>query len=359
MTSFNLLDKERQVLISKVWCDIRNHFTASPVEMSGFAGLLIMCQTSIQLMLIISELGEVYLKKRGVMKMLNSKKIRMVLSLVFAFVFSLANIAFASDGLPKIKVVTAPGSYRSAEVAKNVVINDLLKMGNCQVVVAEQPNTDYVLQVSTIDEVTIHKGHYERDRSKDKERERDRNNSQNDKDRHNQDKFRNHERNHYYDRWVDEWAEIRISLNLKLIDISGNVVWTASDNGLGRDMGKVIDEITYNPMRSFYKFLPVQGYILNIDNSKYLTDITSGQNVAVKDRLIVSRTEEVIHPVTGKVIKQIHEVAVVEVVEFAGDMVVVSPVSGEIISLGDTINRPLKNRPNKFLGIFGSNEHVY
>jgi hypothetical protein len=293
------------------------------------------------------------------MKMLNSKKMRIVLVFVLAYVFSLVNIAFASDGLPKIKVVTAPGSYRSAEVVKNVVINDLLKMGNCQVVVAEQTDTDYVLQVSTIDDVTIHKGHYERDRSKDKEREHDRNDSQNDKDRRNQDKFRNRERDHYYDRWVDEWAEIRISLNLKLIDISGNVVWTASDNGFGRDTGTVINEITYNPMRSFYNFLPVQGYIIKIDNSKYLTDITSGQNVAVKDRLIVNRTEEVIHPVTGKVIKQIHKVALVEVVEIVGDMVVVSPVSGEMIRLGDTVNRPLKNRPNKFLGIFGSDEHVY
>lgn len=291
--------------------------------------------------------------------MLNSKKMRMVLFVVLAYVFSLANIAFASDGLPKIKVVTAPGSYRSAEVVKNVVINDLLKIGNCQVVVAEQPDTDYVLQVLTIDDVTIHKGHYERDRSKDKEREHDRNNSQNDKDRHDQDKFRNRERDHYYDRWVNEWADIRISLNLKLIDISGDVVWTASDNGSGRDIGTAIDEITYNTMRSFYNFLPVQGYIIKIDNSKYLTDITSGQNVAVKDQLIVSRSEEVTHPVTGKVIKQIHNVAVVEVVEIAGDMVVVSPVSGEMISLGDTVNRPLKNRPNKFLGIFGSNEHVY
>ena len=291
--------------------------------------------------------------------MLNSKKMRIVLLLVLAYAFSLANIAFASDGLPKIKVVTAPGSYRSAEVAKNVVINDLLKMGNCQVVVTEQTDTNYVLQVSTIDNVTIHNGHYERDRSKDKEREHDRNNSQNDKDRHNQDKFGKRERDHYYDRWVDEWIEIRISLNLKLIDTSGNVVWTASDNGLGRDTGKVIDEITYNPMRSFYNFLPVRGYIIKIDNSKYLTDITSAQNVAVKDQLIISRTEEVTHPVTGKVITQIHQVAVVEVVEIDGDMVVVSPVSGEKISLGDTVTRPLKNRPNKFLGIFGSDEHVY
>jgi len=284
---------------------------------------------------------------------------RMVLFLILAYTFSLANIAFASDGLPKIAVVTTPGSYRSAEMAKNVVINDLLKMGNCQVVVAEQIQTDYVLQVSTIDDVTIHKGHYIRDYSKNKEREYDRNNSQNDRDKHNRDKFRNRERDHYYDSWVNEWEEIRISLNLQLIDIGGNVVWTASDNGLGRDIGTVINQITYGTMRSFYNFLPVQGYIIKIDNSKYLTDITSAQNVNLKDRLIVNRTEEVIHPVSGKLIKQNHKVAVVEVVEIDGNMVVVSQVSGEIINLGDTVNRPLKNRPNKFLGIFGSDEHVY
>lgn len=291
--------------------------------------------------------------------MLNSPKMRVVLVLVLAYVFSLANIAFASDGLPKIKVVTAPGSYRSAEVAKNVVINDLLKMGNCQVVITEQTDMNYVLQVSTINNETIHKGHYERDRSKDKERENDRINSQNEKDGHNRDKFKNRERDHYYDKWIDEWAEFRISLNLKLIDNSGKVVWTASDNGLSRDLETVINEITYDPMRSFYNFLPVQGYIIKIDNSKYLTDITSGQNVNLKDQLIVSRAEEVTHPVTGKVIKQIHQVAVVEVVEIDGDMVVVSPVSGEMISLGDMVTRPIKNRPNKFLGIFGSDEHVY
>jgi len=293
------------------------------------------------------------------MKMLNSKKMRMLLFLILAYVFSLGNIAFASDGLPKVEIVTTSGSYRSAEVAKNAVINDLLKMGNCQVVVGEQIDGDYILQVSTIDDVTIHKGHYIRDYSKNKEREYDRKNSQNAKDRYNRDKFKNRERDHYYDSWVDEWKEIRISLNLKLIDISGNVVWTASDNGLGRDRDTVIDEITYNTMRSFYKFLPVQGYIIENDNNKYLTDITSNQNVNLKDRLIVNRTDEVIHPVTGKVIKQIHKVAVVEVVEFVGDMVVVSPVSGEIISLGDTVTRPLKDRPNKFLGIFGSSKHVY
>ena len=293
------------------------------------------------------------------MKNLRSKKVRIVLFLILSHVLLLINIASASDGLPKIKVVTTPDSYRSAEMVKNVVINDLLKMGNCQVGTAEQTDTDYVLQVSTIDDVIIHKGHYERDYSKDKERKYDRDNSQNNKDRHNRDKFRNRERDHYYDRWVDEWVEIRISLNLKLIDTSGNVVWTASDNGFGRDTGKVIDQITYNTMRSFYNFLPVQGYIIKFDNNKYLTDITSDQNVAVKDQLIVNRTEEAIHPVTGKVIKQIHKVAVVEVVEIDGDVVVVSPVSGEMISLGDMVNRPLKNRPNKFLGIFGSDEHVY
>lgn len=291
--------------------------------------------------------------------MLNSKKMRIVFSFVVAYAFLLVNIVFASDRLPKIKVETATGSYRSAEMAKNVVINDLLKMGNCRVVLAEQPDMDYVLQVSTLDEVTVHRGHYERDRSKDKEREQDRQNSQNAKDRHNQDKFKNRERDHYYDKWVDEWTEFRISLNLKLIDNSGNVVWTASDNGLGRDKGKVIDEITYNPLRSFYSFLPVQGYIIKLDNGKYLTDITSDQNVAVKDQLIVNRSEEIVHPVTGKVIKQIHQVAVVEVVEFVGDMVVVSTVSGEMINVGDTIYRPLKKRPSKFLGIFGSSKHVY
>ncbi|MBP2629207.1 MAG: hypothetical protein H6Q68_3918 [Firmicutes bacterium] len=291
--------------------------------------------------------------------MLNSKKMRMVLFLILAYIFSLANIAFASDGLPKIKVVTTPDSSRSTEATENAIINDLLKMRNCQVVVAEQIDTDYVLEVSTIDDVKIHEGHYIRDYSKNKEREYDLKNSKNTKDKHSRDKFRDRERNHYYDIWVDEWAEFRMNLNLKLIDSSGNVVWTASDNGLGRDRKTVIDQLTYNTMRSFYNFLPVQGYIIKIDNNKYLTDITSRQNVAVKDQLIVNRTEEVIHPVTGKVIKQINKVAVVEVVEFAGDMVVVSPVSGEIISLGDTVNRPLKNRPNKFLGIFGSDEHVY
>ncbi|MDR3566301.1 MAG: hypothetical protein P4N59_33370 [Negativicutes bacterium] len=288
---------------------------------------------------------------------MNSKKMRLVLFLALAYVFSLANIAVASDGVPKIKVVIAPDSYQSAEAVKNVVINDLLKMGNCKVVVAENPNTDYVLQVWTVDDVSVHKGHYERDYSKDKERKNDQDNSQNDKD--SREKFKNRERDHYYDKWVKEWTETKISLNLKLIDMAGNVVWTASDNGLGRDAGKVVDEITYNPMRSFYNFLPVQGYIIKIDSSKYLTDITSGQNVAVNDQLTVSRTDEVTHPVTGKIIKQFHQVAVVKVVAIDGDMVVVSPVSGEMISLGDTVTRPLKNRPNKFLGVFGSDEHVY
>jgi glycine cleavage system H lipoate-binding protein len=291
------------------------------------------------------------------MKMLNSKKMMMVL--VLAAIFSLANIALAGDGLPKIKVATAPGSYRSAELAQDVVINDLLKMGNCQVVVADKMDMDYVLQVSTIDDVTIHEGHYERDRSKDKEREQDRKNSLNDKDNRYRDIFRNRERDHYYDRWVNEWEEIRIGLNLKLIDVSGNVVWTAAETGLGVDTRNVIDDITYNPMRSFYNFMPVQGYIIRIEDNKYLTDITSAQNVAVKDQLVVNRTEEFTDPVTGKIIKQVHQVAVVEVVELAGDMVVVSPVSGEIIRVGDAVKRPLKNRPNKFLGIFGSNEHVY
>lgn len=293
------------------------------------------------------------------MKILNGKRMSIVLSVVLAYVFSLVNIAFASDGLPKIEVIIAHGSYRSAEMVKNVVINDLLKMGNCQVIVGEQPDTDYVLQISTIDHVTIHEGHYERDRSKDKEREHDRNNSLNNKDRHNQDKYKSRERDHYYDKWINEWEEISVSLNLKLIDISGNVVWAASDNGIGRDRGTVINQITYDPLRSFYNFLPVQGYIIKIDGSKYLTDISSDQNVAVKDQLIVNRVEEVIHPVTGKVMKQIHKVAVVEVVEITGDMVVVSPVSGEMISLGDMVIRPLKNRPSKFLGIFGSDKHVY
>jgi hypothetical protein len=293
------------------------------------------------------------------MKMLNSKKMRIVLLLVLAFVFSMANIVFANEGLPKIKVVTVPGSYQSAEVVKNVIINDLLKMGNCQVVATEQVVPDYVLHVLTIDDVTFHKGHYERDRSKDKERENDRNNSLNDKNGNDRNKFKNNERDHYYDKWVNEWTDFRISLNIKLIDNSGKVVWTASDNGFSRNLETVINEITYEPMRSFYNFLPVHGYIIKIDDQKYLTDITNGPNVAVNDQFIVSRTDEFTHPVTGKVIKQVHQVAVVKVIEVDGDMVVVSPVSGDLISLGDTVTRPLKNRPNKFLGIFGSTEHVY
>lgn len=290
---------------------------------------------------------------------MNSKKITMVAVVILAHVFFMVSIALAGERLPRIKVVTDYGSYRSGEMAKNVVINDLIKMKNCQVVVAEQNDTDYVLQVATLDDVTIHKGHYERDRSKDKEREQDRNSAYNIRDRQSQERFRIRERDHYYDKWVDEWAEFKISLNLKLIDRSGGVVWSGTDNGFGRDAGRVVDEITYEPLRSLYNFLPVQGYIINNEDNKYLTDITSNQNIAVRDQLVVSRIEEVLHPITGKVIKQTRQVGVVEVVEIVGDMVWVSPISGEMINVGDTVNRPLKKRPNKFLGIFGSDEHVY
>ena len=166
--------------------------------------------------------------------------------------------------------------------------------------------------------------------------------------------------------WVPESHSSSTTLNTNLIDIkTGQVVWSTQTTGSDPSLADALSWAVYDAVRNLYSFIPIQGYIIKTDADRYYIDLGREKNILLKDRFIVTHEgEAIIHPKTGKLIKEQIIAGELEVTQVMDGMAIAVRVHDDnnqniAFSVGDTITRKLKDKPGRFLNLFGSREHVY
>ncbi len=274
--------------------------------------------------------------------------------------FPARGLASSEEHLPKIGIMEFRNSSSVSDlgdVAVESVTADLLKMNTCEVIerrrlhdlLKEQSfdlsgavdsnsaaqmgkilGLDYLLMGSVSGETTTHPGYYVTDKN-----------------------------GKSY--WNNAWNTSSVGLSLSLVSVeTGKIVWSNKNSSSGVELGDALSPAVYNVMRDFYTFMPAQGYVVKVEGNKFWIDLGSQENVTVKDRISVTREgEAIIHPITGKVIKQIKTIAVLEVTEVMDNLAIATRIEGDMPTVGDKATRQLRDKPGQFLGLFGSKDHLY
>jgi hypothetical protein len=105
-------------------------------------------------------------------------------------------------------------------------------------------------------------------------------------------------------------AELAVSLRMvsvengriqELITVKG----TAKDSSEARSIGTAMSDLSRKLDREVSNRFPVTGYLIKIiDDKQALIDLGKKDGIAEKDELVVfDRAEDIVHPVTGKIIK--------------------------------------------------------
>ena len=187
----------------------------------------------------------------------------------------------------------------------------------------------------------------------------------------------NREPGHYYynkkhqrDEWIDGTTTCNVTLTLKLVNVkNGQIAWsdqTAITN-YNEDINAALSEAAYDSVRKIYKFIPLQGYVINVDGGQYIIDLGTNHNMSKGDVLEVNGTSNAIrHPVTGELIVMKKSIGELEVIEVLDTMCVAKLKNDDdaktlrnSIQPGDTVTRKLRKKTHGFLGLGWSGKHVF
>ncbi len=169
--------------------------------------------------------------------------------------------------------------------------------------------------------------------------------------------------------WVDDSYQSNVDLTVSIIETNtGKVAFSthAKGDSPDRNVENALAYAVYDACRAVYTAFPIRGYVIKIDGNKCYLDVGQNFNITKGDRFIVTHTGEgFVNPVTGKVLSQKKNVAVLEAKEVYDEMCIAATVKDSavkdatnVLTVGDTVTRMLRDKPSTFL-IFGSSEHVY
>lgn len=171
--------------------------------------------------------------------------------------------------------------------------------------------------------------------------------------------------------WIAESHKNTIHLILRLVDVkNGQIVWSEqkSVTNYNNDINASLEEAAYDSIRTIYKFIPLQGYVLKAEGNKYFIDLGTDDNIVVNDTLVVTGTSDGIrHPVTGELIMMKKNIGILQVTEVYENMCTAvaklnrdgaQEIYGKI-SDGDSVTRELRRKPRGFLGLGWSGRHEF
>lgn len=181
---------------------------------------------------------------------------------------------------------------------------------------------------------------------------------------------------YYYDKkqqrniWMKGTAKSNVSLTLKLVNVkNGHIVWSdqSAVTNYDEDIAAALSEAAYDSIRKIYKFIPLQGYVLKAEGSRYFIDLGTNHNIAKGDVFEVNGTSNTLrHPVTGELIVMKRNIGELEVVEVLDNLCIAELKDnddnknfGNSIRAGDAVTKKLRKKPRGFLGLGWSGKHVF
>lgn len=279
----------------------------------------------------------------------------------------LANDSISQKKIGVLRLKNDTRFYNFGQTAADVLTADLVKLKSCIViergeldkVFAEQrlgaqgfldPETvtdlggilglDYLLMGTVSGGITTKEGHYVYN----KKRERS--------------------------EWVSASHKNTVNLILKMVDVkNGQIVWSEqkSVTNYNNDINASLEEAAYDAIRTIYKFIPLQGYVLKVEGNKYFIDLGTADNIAVNDILAVNGTSDAIsHPVTGELIIMKKNIGFLRVTDVSEKMCIAVPKEKDgtrelygAVNSGDIVTRELRKKPKGFLGLGWSGKHEF
>ncbi|WP_378955667.1 CsgG/HfaB family protein [Pelosinus sp. sgz500959] len=302
-----------------------------------------------------------------------TKRVFLYLLVICFSMTIIPNVIFANGSISQKKIgvlrLKNDTSFRHfGQTAADVLTADLVKLKSCSVVERGEldrvfdeqrlgaqgyldPATvsdlggilglDYLLMGTVSGNVTTEKGHYDYNKKKNK------------------------------DVWIKGNSKNTVSLILRLVDVkTGQIVWSdqKSITNYNDDMNASLEEAAYDSIRTIYKFIPVQGYVLKAEGRNYFIDLGTVNNIAVNDTLVVNSTSDtILHPVTGELIVMKKNIGFLTVTEVFEKMCIAVPrlkddgtqeLYGKVND-GDSVTRELHKKTRGFLGIGWSGKHDF
>ena len=171
--------------------------------------------------------------------------------------------------------------------------------------------------------------------------------------------------------WVGASSQNTVNLILRLVDVkNGQIVWSEQKTvtNYNNDINTSLEEAAYDSIRTIYKFIPLQGYVLKTEGNRYFIDLGTDNNIVVNDTLIVNGTSDAIrHPVTGQLINMEKNIGFLKVTEVFGKLCIAVPrlskdgtqeMYGKVND-GDIVTRELRKKGRGFLGLGWSGKHEF
>jgi len=171
--------------------------------------------------------------------------------------------------------------------------------------------------------------------------------------------------------WVGASSRNTVNLILRLVDVkNGQIVWSEHKTvtNYNNDINASLEEAAYDSIRTIYKFIPLQGYVLKAEGNKYFIDLGTDNNIVVNDTLVVNGTSDVImHPVTGQLISMEKNIGFLKVTEVFENLCIALPRVSKngteelysTVNDGDVVTRELRKKGRGFLGIGWSGKHEF